>query len=89
MSVICHVNRTAWVILQKAHFELRHVIKFWHCRKLKGFMMIISIAEVPMAKNRTCPQRAKMAYALRGQIALRSLDLRGHMGSNVDYKIMN
>lgn len=51
MSVICHVNRTARVILQKAHFELRHVIKFWHCRKLKGFMMIISIAEVPMAKK--------------------------------------
>ena len=55
MSVICHVNRTARVILQKAHFELRHVIKFWHCRKLKGFMMIISIAEVPMTRKSEMP----------------------------------
>ena len=66
MSVICHVNRTARVILQKANFELRHVIKFWHCRKLKGFMMIISIAEVPMAKKSDIPQRAKIGLRPKG-----------------------
>lgn len=59
MSVICHVNRTARVILQKAHFELRHVIKFWLCRKLKGFMMIISIAEVPMARKSDMPHESE------------------------------